>query len=436
MNNQLTASRFLIASAVVAIIHFTGALPGWSFDQTIPAACPIPRSTDITSITITDLHRTYDGGADTWFPVWDAKGNGYSPFMDGLGANGNWQGKVPAHSLLGFALISGDDPLKLAVKKTSVVEETDDYEAAPGPLGRYGCTVLPYKGVLYYGSSYRLIVNDYHFLRPFAGFDISTDGGTTWTKRSGKLFPEAEYPDIKIGEPHFVDFGPELKNSPDGKAYLVAFGADPKLAATRPKQTKMPSLPPENPHWSWGDCVYLLRVTPSPETINDASKYEYYAGNDAAGKAIWTHDFSQIKPVVEWADNMGQAAATYVPALKKYIMSVTDGHTYSGSYNTYFLESNELTGPWHMVSYWGAFGKQAYFTNLPSKFLDPTVKDGALMAWIVYSANFMNNPVDPPDSRYAMCLRQISIKLPAKAVGESAPTQNPPQAPAIPKSSN
>jgi hypothetical protein len=431
MSGRFAACRFLMVSACFIAIHFTATIPAWSFDKTIPATCPIPRSTDIGAITMTDLHKTYGDHADTWYPVWAGDGNCYSPFMDGLGADGGWQGKTGEQPKLGFACIAGDDPLNLVLKKTSILEETTDYEPGPepGPLGRYGCTVLPYKGVLYYGSSYRLIVGNIHFLRPFAGFNISTDGGTTWTKHSEKLFPEAEYPDIKIGEPHFVDFGPELKYSPDGKAYLVAFGAKSELAATRPKQTRMPTLPLENPHWNWGDCLYLLRVTPSPKTINDASSYEYYAGKDAGGKPVWTHDFSKIKPLVEWADNMGQATITYAPALKKYLMCVTDGHTYSGKYSTYFLESSELTGPWRMVTYWGGFGEQAYFVHIPSKFIATKVENGSLMAWICYSANFMTNREDPPDSKYAMCLRQILIEVPAKAVEKSSASANP----AIPK---
>jgi hypothetical protein len=405
--------RFLTAAALSAVLHLAGTAPAQSFDQTIPATCPIPRSTDIASIIITDLHKTYDGAADTWFPVWAADGNAYSPFMDGLGANGYGDGKMPGHRELGFACLGGDDPMNLVVKKTTVIDETTDYQTQPQPgnVGRYACTLLPYKGVLYYGSSYR-IAGDFHFLRPFAGFDISTDGGTTWAKRSGPLFPEADYPDIKIGEPHFVDFGPDLKNSPDGKAYLVGFGADAALAATRPKQaTPNPHLPYENPNWNWGDCIYLLRVTPSPATINDASSYEYYAGKDAAGKPAWTRDFSKIKPLVEWPDNMGQVTVTYVPALRKYLMCVTDGKNYAGPFNAYFLESSDLTGPWRIAAYWTAFGKQAYQVHLPSKFLGTAVKDGTLTAWIVYSANFNSTQVDPPDSKYAMCLRQVSIKL-------------------------
>jgi hypothetical protein len=429
----LTIFRSLMVSTILAAIHFIDTAPAWSFDQNIPVTCPIARSTDINAITITGLHRTYNGAADTWYPVWAGNGNCYSPFMDGMGANG-----YSGHPKLGFACISGDNPMNLTVKKASVIDEKADYEdeIKAGPVGRYACTLLPYKGVLYYGSSYRLIVNNFHYLRPFAGFDISTDGGTTWTKRSGALFPEAEYPDVKIGEPHFVDFGTDLKYSPDGKAYLVAFGAKTELAAARPKQTRMPSLPPENPDWNWGDCVYLLRVTPSPAMINEASNYEYYGGNDAAGKPIWTRDFAKIKPVVEWANHMGQVAVTYIPALKKYIMCITDGHNYSGPFNTYFLESGEMTGPWRMVSCWGAFGKEAYFVHIPSKFVGTAVKDGMLQAWIVYSANFNSNLVDPPDSKYAMCLRQISIKVPVKAARESTSSHDTSVPPAMANASN
>jgi hypothetical protein len=417
---------FLIVSACAALIHLTGITPARSFDQTIPTSCPIPHSTDIESITITDLHKTYDGGADTWYPIWTNDGNGYSPFMDGLGANGGWDAKPPVHTKMGFAWISGNDPMNLVVKKTSVIEETLDPEpgSQPGVPARHACTLLGYKGVLYYGSSYRMIGDGLHYLRPFAGFDISTDDGTNWTKRSGKLFPEAEYPDIKIGEPHFVDFGPELKDSPDGKAYLVGFGAKSELAATRPKQTPGVKITYENPNWNWGDCIYLLRVTPSPATINDASNYEYYAGKDADGKPVWTHDFSKIKPIVEWPDNMGQVAVTYVPALKKYLMCVTDGKNYGGPFNTYFLESSDLTGPWKIAAYWAAFGKQAYFVHAPSKFLGTKVENGSLTAWIVYSANFNSSEVGPPDSKYAMCLRQISIKVPVKATERSTLSPN------------
>lgn len=52
---------------------------------------------------------------------------------------------------------------------------------------------------------------------------------------------------IKIGTPHFVDFGRNMRFSPDGKAYLVVHGA------TRPWIYE---------NWITGDQIYLTRVLP------------------------------------------------------------------------------------------------------------------------------------------------------------------------------
>ena len=43
-----------------------------------------------------------------------------------------------------------------------------------------------------------------------------------------------------------------------------------------------------NLSWITADQIYLARVTPSPENINDVTKYEFFAGHDAAGKPVWT----------------------------------------------------------------------------------------------------------------------------------------------------
>ena len=111
---------------------------------------------------------------------------------------------------------------------------------------------------------------------------------------------------------------------------------------------------------------------------------DFYAGHDTGGEAAWTRDFKQIKPLLEWRNNMGCVTATYDAPLKKYLMCVTDsGDTY-GRMNTYILESGRLTGPWRLATYMKDFGQQAYFVNLPSKFIGA---DGRT-AWLCYSANF------------------------------------------------
>ena len=66
---------------------------------------------------------------------------------------------------------------------------------------------------------------------------------------------------------------------------------------------------------------------------------------------------------------MGCATATYDPALKKYLMCVTDGWPTCAKMNSYILEADELTGPWRLVVYMKDFGEQGYFLNFPSKFI-------------------------------------------------------------------
>ena len=72
----------------------------------------------------------------------------------------------------------------------------------------------------------------------------------------------------------------------------------------------------------------------SPRNINDATKYELFAGHDAAGKPRWTSDFRQIKPLLDWNNNMGCATVTYDAPLRKYLMCVTDDWPTCGKMNS------------------------------------------------------------------------------------------------------
>ena len=77
--------------------------------------------------------------------------------------------------------------------------------------------------------------------------------------------------------------------------------------------------------WIAGDQVTLLRVTPSPQTINDPSQYEFFAGHDGKGRPVWTSDLGASQPLVEWEGHVGHATMTYNPSLKKYLLVITDG---------------------------------------------------------------------------------------------------------------
>lgn len=374
-----------------------------------PADCPFSRSTDITGIALTGRHAGY-ADADTWYPSWAANGNLYSPWTDGKVNNiGSFSGGAKATT--GYATIIGDDPLHLAITDVGV------YPGNPAPYeGRYPCGSLVYDGVWYYGT-YCLLDSDHDpgkglnwdILGPFVGFRYSTDYGKTWHDSphtpANPLFGEPAAPGgkVRIGSPHFVDFGKNMQYSPDGKAYLVGQGAvDPD-----------PKPRPANLSWITGDQIYMVRVRPTIHNMNDRSNYEYFGGYDSSGHAIWTQDFAKVKPLVNWNNNCGCVTMTYDAPMKKYLMCITDGGNTISKFSTYILESDYIAGPWKLVVYMREFGEQAYFVNIPSKFIS---KDGRT-AWLCYAANFSNgNPNwnthyrdNPPGSGYGMNLQEIKL---------------------------
>jgi len=262
-----------------------------------------------------------------------------------------------------------------------------------------------HNGVWYYGT---YCLDDAGFglnwdiLGPFVGFRISRDRGLTWEDGSNNphapIFGETALngEPVKFGAPHFVDFGRNMEHSPDGFAYLVGHGSRTSSATLS---------------WISGDEVFLARVLPTPESINDPASWEFYYGKTAEGEDRWGAEASGAYPIASWPAHMGCVTITYLPQRKKYLMSVTGGWPTIKEMDSYLLESDQLTGPWKMVAYMEEFGKQAYFLNFPTKFIDESAGTG----WLCYSANFttaMMHPriePDPVGSRYAMCLLELEF---------------------------
>ena len=383
--------------------------------STSPAGCPFPKSETFVGLGFTGRHAEYTG-ADTWYPSWAADGKLYSPWTDG-NVNGLGSSSAGENATTGHATILGDDPLHLVVTNQGV------FKSSPRPYeGRYPCGSLVYNGVWYYGT-YCLhpsgqvprdgIPYNWPWLGPFVGFRWSSDLGKTWTQTpctpEKPLFGEQALHGeaVKIGAPHFVDFGRNLQHSPDGKAYLVAQGASDGVNRRYAYNS-----------WITADQVYLIRVVPGIANMNDASRYEFYAGEDGSGNAVWTPDFKRIRPIAEWKDHMGCVTMTYNAPLKKYLMCVTDGGNTVSRYNTYVLESDRISGPWKLVTHMDNFGEQAYFVNIPSKFISA---DGRII-WLCYAANFSSGwggitfKSRPPGSRYGMCLQEVRVLGPGDPV--------------------
>ena len=386
---------------------------------------PFPISSELSGVVFTGRYRNYTN-ADTWYPTWGEDDNLYSPWTDGYIDNTQiyepFRKYHPGHACnsVNFmgrkastaqAKISGDDPMNL-----TITDLGGSIEASPAPYGgRYPCGSLMYNGIWYYGT-YALTNNKtcrcggvgWTELGPFVGFRTSLDKGKTWTETehspAKSIF--GENPDsakVKLGAPHFVDFGKNMEHSPDGKAYMVAHGSTDSSSCNS---------------WIQGDNIYLLRVTPGIKTINNPDSYEFFAGKDENDNSIWTNEFSEIKPLLSWLGHLGCVTVTYNPALKKYLMCITRGVDVSADkdrkgytslrFDSMILGADELTGEWKMIQRLDQFGPVAYFLNIPSKFISD---DGKKM-WLCYSANFHDKNMypNPPGSYYTLSLHEFELE--------------------------
>lgn len=412
-----------------------------------PPGCPFEPSPTLGGVLFTGRHSDYHCG-DTFYPSWASDGHLYSPWTDGSTDGVGCSSGQGANAQTGHAILMGDDPLQLTIKNTSPPK----VGSALPYQGRYPCGSLVHNGIWYYGTyclgpagshPHKGFTWNWPNLGPMPGFQISRDLGRTWEPSPHSpekpLFPEpAQYlGPVKMGAPHFVDFGKNMEHSPDGKAYLLGMGAVEQDPQPRPCikptadggfeiQACEEDFDHANLSWITADQVYLARVTPSPETINDPGAYEFFAGHDAAGRPVWVSDFKQIKPLVEWNNHMGCVTATWVPGLRKYLMCLTDGWPTVAKMDSYILEADTLTGPWRLVTYLKHFGEQAYFLNFPSKFISP----GGKTLWLCYSANFspgwngVKLAFNPPGGRYGLCLHELRLLAPGETAGQAPPDSN------------
>ena len=140
---------------------------------------------------------------------------------------------------------------------------------------------------------------------------------------------------------------------------------------------------------------------------------EYMRGKDGVDKA---------QALFTYPNKTGTVTASYVPALKKYLMVVSTA-SFPGvgsmrkEYDIYMLESNRLEDSWSLVQYLNKFGPEAYFPIVPTKFLGQShdikvVSDGSSLFpfFFGYSANWAyHDTPNPPHSGYSFCL--LSSKL-------------------------
>jgi len=283
----------------------------------LPPDVPFERSTDIVGVEYTPSCMAIYEAADTWFASWSEDGDLWSPWTDGIvegvesHSYDNWQPGWIAST--GVAHIRGDDPLALTIDRVNITRAW-----ATPYAGRYPCGSLSYQGVWYYGT-YMLDnisspdCGNWCTLGPFVGYKISTDKGQTWYEpryrldnASDTLFGETskEGAIVRFGSPHVVDFGRNMESSPDGNMYIVGHGSIQAHAIA---------------NWMNADAVYLARIHPSIETINDGSQWEFFTGDEEE----WVRgNVSRAEPLFVWLNRTGCVTMTFVAALARYVVVV------------------------------------------------------------------------------------------------------------------
>jgi len=418
-----------------------GATGKWTrWNNTPPAGgAPFPQSKDLLGWEyLSGANPGYGGGdhvassADTWYPTWSTDGNLYTPWTDGTVKDditgktirsGSGNSHAPFMATTGQAAIVGNDPFNLTITEVATFpSSTYPYE------GRYPCGSLMKDDTWWYGTYYLDNPNasiggnyvgpspkpncgNWCIQGPVVDFRVSTDKGKTWkedrvnaTSGSDNLFGEtaANNTRVKFGAPHWVDFGQNMELSPDGKAYLIGHGGAPS---------------PNIQAWMLGDNIHMARVLPTVEHIADKSKWEFYAGGNGADAKWVTGDVAAAVPMLDWVHHTGTTTMTYFPGIKKYILTTSTATNWpmmTEQFDTYFMESDSITGPWSIVTYMSKFGPEAYFVNHPSKFsaVRANTTSKSYDAFLMYSANFAyHNGAEPPNSGYHMNLQQARFPL-------------------------
>ena len=416
--------------------------------------CPLPQSSAVRGVTSTGRQRDYAPvtGADTFMTSWAADGHLYSTYADGfvVDAEGkrppvictlqgnNWYfRKLGVHCPLedqgtpekpprfertaapgqvtrtGNALMVGEDPFNLAIRPLPPTPLSLSHYPSCYPSGclvRNGLwiTACHYRGWLLDSGGRQLC-----YEQGPTRFRFSRDFGATWEwsphDDRRPVIPETGRPDgsepAKLGTAKFVDFGRNMEHSPDGLAYLVGHGTCAEKGIS---------------NWSSGDAVFLARVPPTVDALNDANAFEFFAGVDRSGKPRWSRKFSRIQPVFEWPGRCGLPSMTYFPALRKYVAVLCVGWPdgVDGQYDTWIAEAQDLWGPWSLVTYWNAFADQAYFAQIPSKFIQ---RDGRFV--LFYSGGWSGvKPLPPswnkqpaipalPSATYSLCVAEFRLDL-------------------------
>jgi hypothetical protein len=327
---------------------------------------PFPPSSVIRGLDIDfSTHRREAQESDNWPLTWADDDHQYTSWGDGTGFNGN----VPEKVGLGYSRIEGG-PSSYAGQDVfyGVTQGSDD----PFRGKSYGILSLP--GRLYSWISPGSDQRNWAWARLF----VSTDDGRTW-EDVGVEFTQDE----GLGLPWFLQAGRSYGAAEDGFVYIYFVEVkDGEWEAQRPGE------------------LALARV-PIAE-IEDRDAYEFFAGRNGGGGAVWTSDLAGRRPVIEDPNGLMRGSTIYNPGLDRYLTVIN--HTARNLGNLAIFDAPTPWGPWTSVLYvrgWSGPGVAAdtFYWNFSPKWLSP---DGRTFV-LVFSGKGENDSWNSVEGSFLLC---------------------------------
>jgi hypothetical protein len=192
----------------------------------------------------------------------------------------------------------------------------------------------------------------------------SSDGGRSWRKAGWAFKPEDKFlmPSfLQVGRGHAAE---GLPAAVTGYAYSY-----------HTRYVRHPG------HVQTPGRLDLVRVP--RDRMDERGSYEFFAGRDAAGDALWTKDLGARVPVLEKPHLLdAPATVSWNRHLGRYLMvlgHVPEGET--GKRGVGFYEARQPWGPWYRIKEQDQFAEGTiFFYQLPPKWMQA---DGS--AWMGFT---------------------------------------------------
>jgi hypothetical protein len=244
--------------------------------------------------------------------TWSDDDNQYAMYGDGGGFDGNNIYTDPNRASFGVARVEGDYDNYAAINRYGGVNR----ECASTIIGKSHGAPISIGGVLY---AWVTTAADSYGFGSFVLYR-SIDKACTWDKLDVVFTMDTRNPasnsDDEVAYGGFVQFGKDNRSAIDGYVYTVA---------TKPT-TYNDVLVLHKP----GE-IMLLRVPAA--AIDSRAAYEFFAGTDSKGQALWSKDANDKQPIYTDATGVGTfPQVIYVPDIKRFV--------YTNQYGDGTLDAN------------------------------------------------------------------------------------------------